>query len=89
MAKAALENALWEAEAKQKASRALANCSGGGARRFHPVFPSGFRTASMSYWKRSLRKSAPDTNAIKVKVRQGWDLDVLEQIRKRLAGEFC
>jgi len=82
MAKAALENALWEAEAKQKAV-ALSKLFGGRRQEI----PAGVSIGIQNSVDELLEKIATEVGAgyqrIKVKVRQGWDLDILEQIRKR------
>jgi len=82
MAKAALENALWEAEAKQKAV-ALSKLFGGRRQEI----PAGVSIGIQNSVDELLEKIATEVGAgyqrIKVKVRQGWDLDIFEQIRKR------
>jgi len=82
MAKAALENALWDAEAKQKQLplwRLLA-----GMRR---EIASGVSIGIQDSHQQLLEKIQTELNAgyqrIKVKVKPGWDLDVLEKIRTR------
>src|SRR4029078_13583271 len=82
MAKAALENALWDAEAKQKQLplwRLLA-----GMRREIAV---GVSIVIQDSHQQLLEKIQTELNAgyqrIKVKVKPGWDLAVLEKIRTR------
>ena len=53
------------------------------ARKFPAAFRSAFRTPSRSCWKRSSAKWRPGYQRIKVKVKPGWDVNVLEAIRNR------
>src|SRR5215471_13985843 len=82
MAKAALENALWDAEAKQKEQplwRLLA-----GTRQ---EIASGVSIGIQDSHEQLLEKIQTELNAgyqrIKVKVKPGWDIDVLGKIRAR------
>jgi o-succinylbenzoate synthase len=82
MAKAALENALWDAEARQK-NIPLWKLLGGTRRQI----PCGVSIGIQETIDKLLEKIAIELAAgyrrIKVKVKQGWDLDVLERIRSR------
>jgi len=82
MAKAALENAVWEAEASQKAIP-LWKLFGG----TRQEIPTGVSIGIQNSVDQLLEKIATEVAAgyqrIKVKVKHGWDLDILEQIRKR------
>jgi O-succinylbenzoate synthase len=82
MAKAALENALWHAEARQK-NVPLWKLLGGTRRQI----PCGVSIGIQETVDKLLEKIAIELAAgyrrIKVKVKPGWDLEVLEQIRSR------
>jgi O-succinylbenzoate synthase len=82
MAKAALENALWDAEARQKNVPLLKLL--GGTRR---QIPCGVSIGIQEVVDKLLDKIEVELAAgyrrIKVKVKPGWDLDVLERIRSR------
>ena len=82
MAKAGLENALWDAEAKQKKLplwRLLAGT--------RPEVSSGVSIGIQDSHEQLLEKIQVELDAgyqrIKVKVKPGWDIDVLERIRAR------
>jgi O-succinylbenzoate synthase len=85
MAKAALENALWEAESKEK-SVPLWRLFGGTR---HEI-PTGVSIGIQDSVDQLLDKIAAELAAgyqrIKVKVKHGWDLNVLERIRNRWPG---
>jgi len=82
MAKAALENALWDAEAKQKQQPLWSLLAG--TRR---EIASGVSIGIQDSHEQLLEKIQTELNAgyqrIKVKVKPGWDLDVLGKIRAR------
>jgi O-succinylbenzoate synthase len=82
MAKAALENALWEAEANQKAVP-LWKLFGG----TRQEIPTGVSIGIQDDVGHLIDKIAVELAAgyqrIKVKVKHGWDLAVLERIRSR------
>src|SRR6266852_6090045 len=84
MAKAALENALWDAEARQKSMplwRLL-----GGARREIPCGVSiGIQDSVEQLLDKIQIELAAGYRRIKVKVKPGWDVNVLERIRSRWA----
>jgi O-succinylbenzoate synthase len=80
MAKAALENALWVIEAQQKGI-SLAKAVGGTLEEI----PCGVSIGIQSSVEELLEKIAREVSAgyqrIKVKVKPGWDINVLERIR--------
>jgi O-succinylbenzoate synthase len=82
MAKAALENALWDAEARQK-NVPLWKLLGGTRRQI----PCGVSIGIQESIDKLLEKIEVELSAgyrrIKVKVKPGWDLTVLERIRSR------
>ena len=86
IAKAALENAIWDAEAKQK-NEPLWKLLGG----THAVkFPCGVSIGIQGFrravtWIRFQIELAMGYRRIKVKVKPGWDVNVLEKIRARFA----
>jgi len=82
MAKAALENALWVVEAQQKGI-SLARAVGGTLQEI----PCGVSIGIQDSVEKLLERIAVEISAgyqrIKVKVKPGWDLDVLERIRAK------
>ncbi|PSH04636.1 MAG: o-succinylbenzoate synthase [Acidobacteria bacterium] len=82
MAKAALENAIWDAEAQVK-QLPLWKLLGG----TRSQLPTGVSIGIQNSHEQLLEKVAVEVAAgyqrIKVKVKPGWDLDVLEKIRAR------
>jgi O-succinylbenzoate synthase len=84
MAKAALENAVWDAEATQK-KQPLWKLLGGTRREI----PCGVSIGIQDSVEQLLEKIQTELDAgyrrIKVKVKPGWDLNVLEKIRSRWA----
>jgi len=82
MAKAALENAIWDAEAQQK-NMPLWRLVGGTRRQI----PCGVSIGIQETIEILLEKIQTELNAgyrrIKVKVKPGWDVNVLERIRAR------
>ncbi len=85
MAKAAVENALWDAEAQQR-GLPLWQLLGGSRREI----PCGVSIGIQDTLEQLLDKIATELDAgyrrIKVKVKPGWDLDVLHRIRSRWPG---
>ena len=85
MAKAALENALWDAEAAQK-QQPLWKLLGGTRRQI----PCGVSIGIQDSIEQLLEKIQMELDAgyrrIKVKVKPGWDINVLERIRSRWSG---
>jgi o-succinylbenzoate synthase len=84
MAKAALENAVWEAESKQK-SLPLWKLLGG----VRTEVPCGVSIGIQDSVDQLLEKIGIELSAgyrrIKVKIKPGWDVRVLEKIRARWA----
>lgn len=85
MAKAALENSLWDAEAKQNQQPLWMLLSG-----TRSEIASGVSIGIQDSHEQLLEKVETEVNAgyqrIKVKVKPGWDLDVLEKVRAQWAG---
>src|ERR1700758_1358222 len=84
MAKAALENAVWEAEAIQK-KLPLWKLLGGS----RTEIPCGVSIGIQDSVEQLLEKIQTELDAgyrrIKIKVKPGWDVNVLERIRSRWA----
>jgi O-succinylbenzoate synthase len=80
MAKAALENALWEAESKEK-SVPLWKLFGGTRREIPTGVSIGIQDSVDQLLENIATELAAGYQRIKVKVKHGWDLKVLEQIR--------
>jgi O-succinylbenzoate synthase len=82
MAKAAVENALWDAEAREK-KQPLWKLLGG----TRPDIPCGVSIGIQDSVEQLLEKIETELAAgyrrIKVKVKPGWDVNVLERIRSR------
>jgi O-succinylbenzoate synthase len=82
MAKAALENALWHIEAQQK-NLPLSRLVGGTL----TEIPCGVSIGIQNSVEELLEKIAAEVAAgyqrIKVKVKPGWDIEVLDRIRNR------
>jgi O-succinylbenzoate synthase len=84
MAKAALENALWEAESLQKGIPLWKLL--GGTRREIPCGVSiGIQDSVEQLLEKIYIELAAGYRRIKIKVKPGWDLNVLERIRSRWA----
>jgi O-succinylbenzoate synthase len=84
MAKAALENALWDAEAKQK-QRPLWKLLGGTRREIACGVSIGIQDSVEQLLEKIQTELAAGYRRIKVKVKPGWDVNVLEKIRSRWA----
>jgi O-succinylbenzoate synthase len=82
MAKAALENAVWDLEA-QKKRVSLADLLGG----TRSVIPCGVSIGIQSSPAALMEKIAEELEAgyqrIKLKCKPGWDTDIFDQVRKR------
>ncbi len=82
MAKAAIENALWDAEARQK-QQPLWKLLGG----TRSEIPCGVSIGIQDSVDQLLEKIQTELDAgyrrIKVKIKPGWDVNVLERIRSR------
>jgi O-succinylbenzoate synthase len=82
MAKAALENALWDAEAKQK-QQPLWKLLGGTRREILCGVSIGIQDSVEQLLAKVETELAAGYRRIKVKVKPGWDVNVLERIRSR------
>jgi O-succinylbenzoate synthase len=80
MAKAALENALWDAEARQK-NVPLWKLLGGTRRQIPCGVSIGIQETIDKLLEKIDVELAAGYRRIKVKVKPGWDLEVLERIR--------
>src|SRR5947207_429927 len=77
MAKAALENALWDAEARQK-QLPLWKLLGGTRREIACGVSIGIQDSHDQLMEKIETELAAGYQRIKIKVKPGWDLDVLE-----------
>ena len=84
MAKAALENALWDAEAKQK-QQPLWKLLGGTRHEIACGVSIGIQDSVEQLLDKIQIELAAGYRRIKVKVKPGWDVNVLEKIRSRWA----
>ncbi len=82
MAKAAVENALWDAEAQEK-QLPLWEVLGGTRREIACGVSIGIQDAVEHLLEKVATEVAAGYQRIKVKVKPGWDVDVLERIRGR------
>ncbi|HVI11224.1 MAG TPA: o-succinylbenzoate synthase [Candidatus Binatia bacterium] len=82
MAKAALENALWDAEAKQK-KVPLGKLLGGTRREIACGVSIGIQDSIEQLLEKIQIELTAGYRRIKVKVKPGWDIRVLEKIRSR------
>jgi O-succinylbenzoate synthase len=84
MAKAGLENALWDAEAQQK-NLPLWKLLGGTRTEIPCGVSIGIQDSSEQLLEKIQVELAAGYRRIKVKVKPGWDVKVLEKIRSRWA----
>ena len=84
MAKAAIENALWDAEAAQK-RQPLWKLLGGTRREVPCGVSIGIQDSVEQLLEKIQIELAAGYRRIKVKVKPGWDVNVLERIRSRWA----
>lgn len=84
MAKAALENAVWEAEALQK-KMPLWKLLGGSRKEVPCGVSIGIQDSIDQLLEKIESELAAGYRRIKVKVKPGWDINVLERIRSRWA----
>jgi O-succinylbenzoate synthase len=84
MAKAAVENALWDAEARQK-NQSLWKLLGGTRREIPCGVSIGIQDSIEQLLDKIQIELAAGYRRIKVKVKPGWDVNVLEKIRSRWA----
>jgi o-succinylbenzoate synthase len=82
MAKAAVENALWDAEAQQK-KQPLWKLLGGSKREIPCGVSIGIQDTIEQLLEKIETELAAGYRRIKVKVKPGWDVNVLERIRSR------
>ncbi len=82
MAKAALENALWDAEAQAK-NVPLWKLVGGSRRELAAGVSIGIQNSHEELLEKIATEVAAGYQRIKVKVKPGWDVDVLAKIRER------
>ncbi len=82
MAKAALENALWDVEAKQK-QQPLWKLLGGKQREISCGVSIGIQDSIEQLLEKIETELAAGYRRIKIKVKPGWDINVLERIRSR------
>jgi O-succinylbenzoate synthase len=82
MAKAAIENALWDAEAKQK-GLPLWKLLGGTRSEIVCGVSIGIQDSVEQLLDKIQNELAAGYRRIKVKVKPGWDVNVLEKIRSR------
>src|SRR5271166_1008086 len=85
MAKAALENAVWDAEAQEKATP-LWKLLGGTQREISCGVSIGIQDSHEQLIQKIETALAAGYQRIKIKVKPGWDVDVLEKIRARWPG---
>ena len=84
MAKAALENAVWDAEARQQ-HQPLWKLLGGSRREIACGVSIGIQDSPEQLLEKIETELAAGYRRIKVKVKPGWDLNVLEKIRAQWA----
>jgi len=84
MAKAALENAIWDAEAMQK-QQPLWKLLGGTRREILCGVSIGIQDSVEQLLDKIHAELAAGYRRIKIKVKPGWDVNVLERIRSRWA----
>ena len=82
MAKAAIENAAWDAEARQK-QQPLWKLLGGTTREIQCGVSIGIQDSVEQLLDKIETELAAGYRRIKVKVKPGWDVNVLERIRSR------
>jgi O-succinylbenzoate synthase len=82
MAKSAIENALWDAEAREN-GQPLWKLLGGTRREIACGVSIGIQDTVEQLLEKIATELAAGYQRIKVKVKPGWDVKVLEQIRKK------
>ena len=82
MAKGGVENALWDAEAQER-NQPLWKLLGGSRREIACGVSIGIQGAVEHLLEKIATELAAGYRRIKIKVKPGWDLDVLERIRAR------
>jgi O-succinylbenzoate synthase len=81
-AKAALENALWDI-ASQKQGMPLAKLIGGTLEEVPCGVSIGIQNTAEELLEKIQREVAAGYQRIKVKIKPGWDVEVLEQVRSK------
>ncbi len=84
MAKAALENAVWDAEARAK-QQPLWKLLGGTRREIPCGVSIGIQDSHEQLLEKITTELAAGYRRIKLKVKPGWDMNVLEKVRARWA----
>jgi len=84
MAKAALENAVWDAEARQR-QQPLWKLLGGSRREIVCGVSIGIQDSPEQLLEKIATELAAGYRRIKIKVKPGWDLKILEKVRTRWA----
>lgn len=82
MAKAALENALWDVEAKQQ-DLPLWKLLGGTQQEIACGVSLGIQDSPKQLLDKITQELAAGYQRIKIKVKPGWDIGILENVRKR------
>jgi O-succinylbenzoate synthase len=82
MAKAAMENALWDIEAQEKGV-SIARLLGGTLEEIPCGVSIGIQESVEVLLEKIERELAAGYQRIKIKVKPGWDLEVLERIRSK------
>jgi len=82
MAKAALENAVWDAEARAK-NEPLWKLLGGTRREIPCGVSIGIQDSHQQLMEKIATELAAGYRRIKLKVKPGWDIAVLEKVRSR------
>ena len=82
MAKAAVENALWDAEAKQK-KQPLWKLLGGTRQEIQCGVSIGIQDSVEQLLDKVQLELAAGYRRIKLKVKPGWDLKIIERVRSR------
>ena len=82
MAKAAMENAIWDIEARQK-QQPLWKLLGGTRREIPCGVSIGIQDSIEQLLDKIQAELAAGYRRIKIKVKPGWDLNVLERVRSR------
>jgi o-succinylbenzoate synthase len=82
MAKAAVENALWDVEAKER-KQPLWKLLGGTRAEIHCGVSIGIQDTVEQLLETIERELTAGYRRIKVKVKPGWDIKILERIRSR------
>ena len=85
MAKAALENALWDIEAQSRGVP-LAELLGGTQEEIPCGVSIGIQNSPEQLLEKIRTEVAAGYQRIKVKIRPGWDVEILETIRKEFPG---